>query len=71
MAKEKTFEEKFDQIRKIVTRLERGKLNLKENTDMFHEGTQLIKECQDYLRKIDLEIKKVVDETGATVDFDE
>jgi len=71
MAKEKTFEEKFSSIRDIVAKLERGNTNLQDSIDQFKEGTKLIKECQDYLEKTELEIKKVIDETGATEDLEE
>ncbi len=71
MKKEMTFEEKFARIQAVVTKLERGNLNLQESIDLFKEGTQLVKECQDYLKKTELEIKKVIDETGATEDIEE
>ena len=71
MKKEKTFEEKFSRIRDIAGRLERGNLSLQQSIDLFKEGNQLVKECQDYLKKTDLEIKKVIDETGATIDLEE
>ena len=71
MGKEMTFEEKISRIQSTVKKLEQGNLNLQESIDLFKEGTQLVKECQDYLKKTGLEIKKNIDETGATEDMKE
>ncbi|VVB68353.1 Exodeoxyribonuclease 7 small subunit [Candidatus Norongarragalina meridionalis] len=67
--KTRTFEEKLERIGEIVSQLERGNMGLQESIALFKEGSALTKECKRYLEKTELEIQKVIDESGSTEKF--
>ncbi|TIH17440.1 exodeoxyribonuclease VII small subunit [Marinifilum sp. JC120] len=69
MTKEnKTFEDRLDRLKAIVSALEKGDLPLEEGVALFKEGQILSKECASQLEKARNEVKIV---TGGEVeDFD-
>ena len=44
-------------IEEIVEKLENGKQSLKENLELFKQGMKLCNECEDELKKANLEIE--------------
>ena len=66
--KEKSFEDRLDRLKVIVSALEKGDLPLEEGVALFKEGQSLSKECATQLEKARNEVKIV---TGGEVeDFD-
>ena len=54
-----TFEEAFTQLREIVTKLESGGLTLDEASELFEEGMQLAKSCNELLSAAELKITRL------------
>lgn len=63
MSKQETFslETKLVEIRKIVEQMQRGVEDFDAQVTLFKTGRQLIQDCQQYLDKSEMEIKKLVD----------
>ncbi len=64
----KTFEERLDRLKAIVSALEQGDLPLEEGVALFKEGRILSKECATQLEKARNEVKIVTD--GEVKDFE-
>ena len=63
MAKqEMKYEEAFEKLEAIVSRMETGELNLDSLADELKKAQKLIKMCKDKLTKTDEEIKKMLEE---------
>jgi exodeoxyribonuclease VII small subunit len=70
MKEEKPFslEENLAEIRRIMNQMQKGMDNFDEQVALFKKGKALIEDCQQYLDKAEMEIKKLVD--GQLEDFD-
>lgn len=68
MEKEQTLEEVFEQLDKVLERLEGETVSLEESFQLYHEGMDLLKTCND---KIDTVEKKmmVLDDNGEQHEF--
>ncbi len=68
MAKEQTLEEVFEQLDKVLEQLEGDSVSLEESFQLYHEGMDLLKTCND---KIDIVEKKmmVLDDNGEQHEF--
>lgn len=53
---ENSFENKMDKLEKIVEELENGKLSLDESVNVFEQGMNLCKECNNILEKAEKKI---------------
>lgn len=71
MGNEMSFEQKITRIQTISDKLDKGRMTFEENIALFKEGAQLITECQKYLKKTELEIKKIGKEIGVEEDIEE
>ncbi len=49
-----SFEEKIKKIEEIVDSLENNELSMDEMLQQFEQGTQLVKECRDYINKAEM-----------------
>lgn len=58
---ELTFEEAIENLEKIVSELENGKLTLDESVKKFENGMKLSKHCNDILEKAEKEITILVE----------
>lgn len=56
MSKENSFENKIEELEKIVVKLESGELNLDDSVAIFEEGIKLSKECSKELEKSEKKI---------------
>ncbi len=65
--KEKTFEEKLDELEKIVGELENGDVKLDVAIEKYSQAMKLAKECSDKLNKAEETVSKILKENG---DFD-
>lgn len=64
-----TFEQKISRLENIVTRLEKGDVQLDESLKLFEEGTQLVSACRKELDKAEQQVVKLMKgEDGAPVE---
>ena len=61
---ESTFEEKMNELEKIVTELEKGELNLDESVYKFEEGIKISKQCNEILEKAEKKISILLNKDG-------
>ena len=52
----KSFEERMENLEKIVTELEKGDLNLNDSVAKFEEGIKISKECNKILEEAEKKI---------------
>ncbi|MDR0750734.1 MAG: exodeoxyribonuclease VII small subunit [Tannerellaceae bacterium] len=57
-----TYKEAVENLRKIVTDIENGELDVDILSDKVKEATRLIKLCKEKLYKVDEDVKKVLEE---------
>ena len=69
--KDLSFEESLKKLEEIVDLLESGEINLEKSVKLYEEGMILKKNCDDKLKKIEAQIKKIKIENGkiTKVDF--
>lgn len=65
---DKSLEEVFEQLDQIVEKLEETSVSLEDSFQLYHEGMELLKVCND---KIDTVEKKmlILDENGEQHEF--
>ena len=68
--KDKKFEEKVAELEDIISILENGDVPLDESIKKYTEAMQLVKECDDELKKVEEKVNKIVSENGSLEDFD-
>lgn len=68
MAKKVDFEKSLEKLEEIVESLETGELTLEDSLKKFEEGLALGKQCREILDKAEARIKKVIEESGGTVE---
>ncbi|HOZ54310.1 MAG TPA: exodeoxyribonuclease VII small subunit [Bacilli bacterium] len=66
---EKKFEEKLEELEKIVGELESGEVDLDLALDKYTKAMKLIKECNDKLKNAQESVNKILKENGALEDF--
>ena len=54
-----TFEQTFENLQKSVEQLEKGDLYLKDATDLYKKGMELVALCNDILTKTELKISEI------------
>jgi exodeoxyribonuclease VII small subunit len=59
MTKNQTFEQAFDRLEQLVSKLESGEAQLDEMLQLYEEGAQLIKYCMDKLDHAEKQIKQL------------
>lgn len=60
--KKETYNQAVEKLRKIVSDIESGDLDVDILSDKVKEATRLIKLCKEKLYKVDEEVKKVLEE---------
>jgi exodeoxyribonuclease VII small subunit len=65
-----SLEERLQEIRGIVEKMQMSNLDFDANVKLFSRGTQLIKDCRKYLDDSELQIKKLI-ETGEGMEEEE
>lgn len=60
----KSFEEQMEDLEKIVSELENGKLNLDESVSKFEEGIKISKDCSKILEEAEKKITILVNQDG-------
>jgi exodeoxyribonuclease VII small subunit len=64
-----TFEEAIQKLEVIVERLEEGDVPLEEAIEIYKEGMNLSKLCQDKLKYVEEQLAEMLTEDGRTVPF--
>ena len=66
MAKKgESYNEAVEKLRRIVSDIESGEMDVDILSEKVKEATRLIKLCKDKLYKVDTEVKKVLEELDA------
>lgn len=66
----KSFEEQMEELEKIVTELENGRLSLDESVKKFEDGIKISKECNDMLEKAENKIKILINQNDEVIEED-
>jgi exodeoxyribonuclease VII small subunit len=56
-SKPKNFEASLEELERIVRRLEQGELTLEKSLELFEQGVQLSRECQERLSQAERRIE--------------
>jgi exodeoxyribonuclease VII small subunit len=56
---EMTYEEAFQELKEIVTRLEASELQLEESMTLFERGQALAKRCGQLIEEAELKLKQI------------
>lgn len=67
MAKKISFEQALEQLEKIVTEIEEGKVSLEESIDKYAQGIQLVKQCRAILDTAEKKIQLLAQGEGETL----
>ncbi len=68
--KEKSFEEKLDELEKIVNELESGDVKLDLAIEKYSKAMKLAKDCSDKLNSAEETITKILNENGTLSNFE-
>ena len=68
MAKEK-FEDKLNELEKIVSELEKGDIDLDDAIEKYTTAMKLAKECSSKLKNAEENVNKILTEIGKEEDF--
>lgn len=60
----KSFEDRMENLEKIVTELEKGDLNLDDSVAKFEEGIKISKECNKILEEAEKKITILLNQDG-------
>ena len=69
MAKEEKFEEKLNNLEKMVLELESGSVDLDDAIEKYTKAMKLAKECSDKLKNAEENINKILKENKVEEDF--
>lgn len=69
--RELTFEENLKELESIVEQLETGQVDLEKSVKLYEKGMFLKNQCDEKLKKVELQIKKIKLENNkiSKVDF--
>ncbi len=56
----KKFEEKMNDLEKIINELENGNIDLEDSINKYTEAMKLVKECDEQLKNIEKQVSKIV-----------
>ena len=65
-----SFEEKLDELEKIVNKLETGQVPLDDAIEEFKKAMDWVKECDEKLNSAQEAIAKIVTDNKEVIDFD-
>ena len=57
--KDLTFEENLKKLEDIVDKLESGEIDLEKSVELYKEGMIFKNNCEEKLKKVELQIKKI------------
>lgn len=56
----KKFEEKMNDLEKIINELENGNIDLEDSINKYTEAMKLVKECDEQLKNIEKQVSRIV-----------
>ena len=56
----KKFEEKMNDLEKIINELENGNIDLEDSINKYTEAMKIVKECDEQLKNIEKQVSKIV-----------
>ena len=65
-----SFEEKLDELEKIVNKLETGQVPLDDAIEEFKKAMDLVKQCDEKLNSAQEAIAKIVNDSKEVIDFE-
>ena len=69
MAKEMKFEEKLNELEKLVKELENGEVDLDDVINKYTDAMKLAKECSNKLDSVTEQVNKILNENGELEEF--
>ena len=63
MVKDKSLEEVFEELDEVVGKLEDSAISLEDSFQLYHEGMELLKTCNDKIDKVEKKML-ILDENG-------
>ncbi len=70
MAKEEIkFEDKLNELEKMVLELEKGDVNLDDAIEKYTKAMKLAKECSEKLKTAEENVNKILTDAGKELDF--
>ncbi len=66
---EKTYEEAYNELEIIVTKLQQENINIDESIELFKTGIELKKYCDSILSSAEENVVKILNENNEPVDF--
>lgn len=64
------FEDKLNELEKMVVELENGDVNLDDAIEKYTKAMKLAKECSDKLKSAEESINKILTENGKEEDYE-
>ena len=68
--KENSFEKNLQKLELIVEKLESGEIGLEESVRLYEEGMKIKKFCDNKLKDIEMQIKKIMIEDNKVIKED-
>ena len=68
--KENSFEKNLQKLEIIVEKLESGEIGLEESVELYEEGMKIKKICDNKLKDIEMQIKKIMIEDNKVIKED-
>ncbi len=68
--KENSFEKNLQKLELIVEKLESGEIGLEESVKLYEEGMKIKKICDNKLKDIEMQIKKIMIEDNKVIKED-
>ena len=68
--KENSFEKNLQKLELIVEKLESGEIGLEESVQLYEEGIKIKKICDNKLKDIEMQIKKIMIEDNKVIKED-
>ena len=65
-----SFEESLAKLQNIVDKLDSGEIDLEKSVELYENGMKLKKICEEKLKKVELQIKKIKIENSKVVKED-
>ena len=65
-----SFEESLTKLQDIVDQLDSGEIDLEKSVELYENGMKLKKICEEKLKKVELQIKKIKSENNKIIKED-
>ena len=69
MSKEPKFEEKMEELEKIINELENGEIDLDSSIEKYTKAMKLVSECEKKLSDVEEKVNKILNTDGKLEEF--